>query len=256
MSQELDDDQVSSSGALLGERMGRVEMLLEKLMQKVDANGMEIERDHDSAVPEAKENLGIDVLTPASSASNQYENAPILSLFDNSVFGRGPVDGPSVVTPMSASQAVFPINQTRSKLERLRRTLTAILPSQHDIDLLSDASDGWRSIKRQIMPRLMKYSASLLSKRPIAETFHRLPDHGFSKPISVRVVSESHPIVITRLLLAVAICIQELPHDYNQRALQLVGSLQDLKEKIITMMATITSDDELIGSLEGVECLM
>jgi hypothetical protein len=148
--------------------MGRVEMLLEKLMQKVDSNGTGIEKDH-GLVPEVRESLGIDVLTPSSSTSNQYENAPILSLFDNAVFGRSPGDGTTVRNdttlyaspPMSNSQAASPLNQTQSKLERLRRTLVAILPSQHDVDLFLDV-DGWWLIRRHVLPPILKYGTSLL----------------------------------------------------------------------------------------------
>jgi hypothetical protein len=143
--------------------MGRVEMLLEKLMQKVDANGIGNETGH-GFVAEVRESLGIDVLTPASSASNQYEGAPILSLFDNAVFGRGPADGSTVrndsaVYTTTPSQGGSPMSQSQSKLERLRRTLAAILPSQHDVDLLADESDGWWLIRRHVLPSLIKYSA-------------------------------------------------------------------------------------------------
>ena len=161
------DDQAPPSGTQLGQRMGRVEMLLEKLMQKVDANGIGIETDH-SLVPEARESLGIDVLTPLSSTSNQYENAPILSLFDNAVFGRSPGDSTgrndtAVYTSpsMTNSQAASPMSQTQSKLEKLRRMLVSILPSQHDVDLFL-ATDGWWFIRRHVLPQIIKYSAPLL----------------------------------------------------------------------------------------------
>ena len=142
-------------------------MLLEKLMQKVDSNGIGIERDH-GLVPEARESLGIDVLTPSSSTSNQYENAPILSLFDNAVFGRSPEDGMTVRNdaalysspPMSNSQAASPMSLTQSKLEGLRRTLIAILPSQHDVDLFLDV-EGWWLIRRHVLPQIVKYGAHL-----------------------------------------------------------------------------------------------
>lgn len=141
-------------------------------MQKVDSNGIGIERDHD-LVPEARESLGIDVLTPSSSTSNQYENAPIFSLFDNAVFGRSPGDGTTVRNdtalytspPMSISQAASPMSQTQSKLERLRRTLGAILPSQHDVDLFLDC-DGWWLIRRHVLPSIVKYSTPLLKDIP------------------------------------------------------------------------------------------
>jgi hypothetical protein len=83
-----------------------------------------------------------------------------------------------------------------------------------------------------------------------------MPDHDFSKPFLVQVISQSHPIVISRLLLVIALCIQQLPHDYDQSRLHLVDSVKDRKEKIVYTIANVTSDDELIGSLEGIECLM
>ena len=256
------DDQAPPSGTQLGQRMGRVEMLLEKLMQKVDSNGIGVETDH-SLVPEARESLGIDVLTPSSSTSNQYENAPILSLFDNAVFGRNPGDGTTVRNdtalytspPMSNSQAASPMSQTQSKLDMLRRTLVAILPSQHDIDLFLNV-EGWWLIRRHVLPQVVKYGASALRICQLLTPFCSMPDHDFSKPFSVQVVSQSHPIVISRLLLVVALCIQQLPYDYDRSRLQLVDSLKGRKEKIINTIANVTSDDELIGSLEGIECLM
>jgi hypothetical protein len=90
----------------------------------------------------------------------------------------------------------------------------------------------------------------------VTNSIFRLPDHDLSKPFSVQVASNSHPIVISRLLLVIALSIQQLPNNYDQSRLEFKGSLRDLMEKFVTMTATITSDDELIGSLEGIECLM
>ncbi len=138
-------------------------MLLEKLMEKVDPNGTVTDRGH-GLVPEPRDSLGIDVLTPSSTASNSYDNAPILSLFDNAVFSRGAGDGPQVrndsalyaSTAMSSLQVNTPRTQAQSKLERLRKTLSAMLPSQHDVDFLSDESHGWWLIRRHILPQLVR----------------------------------------------------------------------------------------------------
>jgi hypothetical protein len=89
----------------------------------------------------------------------------------------------------------------------------------------------------------------------VAYSICSMPDHEFSKPFSVQVVSQSHPIIIARLLLVIAICLQQMPHDYDQSRLHLVDSLKNRKEKIVNTIANVTSDDELIGSLEGIECL-
>jgi hypothetical protein len=169
VSQEFVDDQAPPSGTQLGQRIGRVEMLLEKLMQKVDSNGISNSKDQ-GLESELRESLGIDVLTPSSSTSNQYEHAPILSLFDNAVFGRSPGDGTAarsdtaLYSPptMPNSQATTPVNRTQSKLERLRRTLVAILPSQHDVDLLLNENDGFWLLRRHVLPQYVKYDTFLV----------------------------------------------------------------------------------------------
>jgi hypothetical protein len=169
-----------------------VEALLEKLMEKVDAHGTL--RDQ-SILLESKECLGTDVLTPSSSTPNHYENAPILSLFDNSVLERRSGDqrpGKSganyALTAASSPHISSPMIQSNSKFESLRLKLLAILPTQHDIDLLSEESDTWWLIRRHILPNLIRF-----------------PDHALSKPFDVKADSQSHPIIIARLLLCVAL---------------------------------------------------
>jgi hypothetical protein len=233
-------------------------------MEKVDSNNSTAGRDQ-STVSEPRENLGIDVFTPCSISPNQYESAPILSLFDNAVFGRGSADGPSTrssnawhgSTTASSPQVSTPCNQPQSKLERLRRVLVAMLPSQHDVDLLADEKTGWWVIRRHVLPQSVKYEPySFLLTLKIAKPCTRFPDHEFSKPYSVQGVSQLHPIMISRLLLCIALCIQQLPPTYNPCQLQITGSLKDHMERYVNNVATVTSDDELIGSLEGIECLM
>ncbi len=84
LSQEYPDDHQNTNGSRLGQRMGRVEQLLEQLMQKINANENGASQ-HLSPPTPATDGLGIDVLTPSSTPSVQFENAPILSLFDNAV---------------------------------------------------------------------------------------------------------------------------------------------------------------------------
>jgi hypothetical protein len=161
-------------------------------MEKVDAHGTL--RDQ-SILLESKESIGMDVLTPSSSTPNQYENAPILSLFDNSVLERRSGDqhpgrnGANYAPNATLGPHISsPITQSNSKLESLRLKLLAILPTQHDIDLLSEESDSWWLIRRLILPDHIRF-----------------PDHALSKPFDVKGVSQSHPIAIARLLLCVAL---------------------------------------------------
>lgn len=80
ISQEYPEEYEQPSGAQMGERLGRVEMLLEKLLEKV----CQYEKEKISLpTPESTTN---DVLTPFSgSGATGFDSAPILSLFDNVV---------------------------------------------------------------------------------------------------------------------------------------------------------------------------
>jgi hypothetical protein len=82
LSQEYPEEYYSSSSPNVGERLGRVEQLLEKLVEKITAFE-EVENAHKIQTPES---MG-DVLTPYSSnaTSNIQDAIPILSLFDNEV---------------------------------------------------------------------------------------------------------------------------------------------------------------------------
>jgi len=86
LSQEYPEERDSSGGNQIGERLGRVEHLLETLVSKISAYEEE-EQAQKILTPESSNN---DILTPfppnASSNMNSLaDNAPFLSLFDNSV---------------------------------------------------------------------------------------------------------------------------------------------------------------------------
>ena len=84
LSQEYPEERDNSSGGQVGERLGRVERLLETLVSKIESYEEE-ENVHKIMTPESVIN---DVLTPyskdASANPNVSDNAPFLSIFDNS----------------------------------------------------------------------------------------------------------------------------------------------------------------------------
>lgn len=85
LSQEYPEERDTPSGGQVGERLGRVERLLETLVAKIDSYEEE-ENVNKIMTPES---VGNDVLTPyttnASANPNVSDNAPLLSLFENSV---------------------------------------------------------------------------------------------------------------------------------------------------------------------------
>jgi hypothetical protein len=98
LSQEYPEERDTSTGNQVGERLGRVERLLETLVSKIESFEEE-ENVHKIMTPES---VGNDVLTPfttnASANPNVADNAPFLSLFENSVVGSKSSDLPTGLT--------------------------------------------------------------------------------------------------------------------------------------------------------------
>jgi hypothetical protein len=216
--------------------MGRVEMLLEKMMEKV------------SQPPDENRASYHPVDAPASSTpTSMYDSQPQFrsSVFDDVLGQQGeaniamtppePVSVSNLDTLASARQG-----SSIGRLEKLRQQLAAMLPCQEDVDIFSTSSHGWWLMQRHMLPHLL-----------------RIPEEELQKPHDVSIVSRSHPMMIARLLLCVALCIQQLPPDFDPRTLQTKVPLRDMMERNMAFIITnVTSDDELTGSVEGIECFV
>lgn len=135
----------------------------------------------------------------------------------------------------SESHLEVPSDQAQSKLGYLRRKLLTNLPSQRVIDALLGASSGWWLLRR-------------LSLQDPKDSLGSLP---------VESLSRSHPTAIASALLCIAISIQQLPPNFDIRSLQLATSVSTLMHQYVTIVSTlITSDDDMLSSIEGLECLV
>ncbi|TVY90647.1 Transcription factor [Lachnellula willkommii] len=82
-------------------------------------------------------------------------------------------------------------------------------------------------------------------------------EHDLQNSFDVLTVSASHPTVIAKLLLCVAISIEQLLPNIDSQKFQTKVPLRETMENIITLVtAAVTSDDELTGTIEGIECLV
>ncbi|KAE8452670.1 hypothetical protein EG329_013929 [Mollisiaceae sp. DMI_Dod_QoI] len=237
LSQEYVDTQSSRDvgNSVLTQRMERVEMLLEKFMEKV------------SQATEGNTSAGsANVLSPSSTPATKHDSQrPFIPLFDDVLEQHGEADTSmprphSVSLSNSSTSASLGKGRSIGRTEKLRRRLAEMLPCQEDVDHLLDMSNSWWLIQRHIMPHLV-----------------RITEHDLQRPFDVSTVSASHPVIIARLLLCVAICIQQLPPNIDLKIFQTKIPLQEMMEMIIAFISTtVTSDDELIGSMGGIECLL
>jgi hypothetical protein len=82
-------------------------------------------------------------------------------------------------------------------------------------------------------------------------------DQKTPSPFDVAEVEKQGTVAIARTLLYVAVCIQQLEPTFDKSRLNIQPSLKVRTERILsTVNALVTSDDDLVTCLEGIECLI
>ena len=159
---------------------------------------------------------------------------PLMSLFDNEVFGHQ--DQPSPADAERDRHGVQPANGAQDvQLEKLCLILGALLPSQEDANTITAATNAW-SIARTMYP------ADQESKNP---NFH------------VANISKASPLVIARTLMKFAIFLQQMPPEFDSRSLHFESSVQSvLQQYLYSVTDLVTSKDDYACTLEGLECLL
>lgn len=118
-----------------------------------------------------------------------------------------------------------------------------LLPSQEATNTLCSFSDCWL-----LMHSLTQHSAHLM-----LEPTGFNPNHSFNIPT----IAKESPAAIAQTLLYIAVCLQQVPHGYDASKLGFSTSIEARVDKIIsTVSGLVTSDDELVASIQGLECLI
>jgi hypothetical protein len=148
------------------------------------------------------------------------------------------------------SQAATPASQATSskitsvgsscrpipKLERIRQALVELLPSQKATNMITKESSSW----------LLIHALTTQTNNAVTESAFDLVE-----------VCKRHPTNIARTLLYIAVCLQQLPLSFSTTELQLYPSVEARLDKYLsTVQALITSDDELVSTIDGLECLI
>ena len=145
-------------------------------------------------------------------------------------------------TPDSADAP--PASQTKSsppRYEKVSKALHDLFPSQHDVDILVQATPGGSFITSQF------YSF----RRVIEGTAE--PAHN----ISIIPLASSHPSVLAKRLLQISICMQQVHPTFDLKTLELRASLQRTTHNIVTAVTDlVTSNDDFVATAEGLQCLV
>ncbi|KAB5539250.1 hypothetical protein GE09DRAFT_1176186 [Coniochaeta sp. 2T2.1] len=226
----------------LAQRLGRLEEMMEKLMdhikpQSSTTGGSSLSRTPStSPSPSAHEDdveLAVDVLDRSIN-----EDTPLGKLLGihNATPAAAPSSSKATSTPASdnAPQA------RQHRYSKLSKTLHALFPSQADIDTIVEGTGGAYFVTTMFHNR-----ADLLAGK-------------WETPSSLRIIPpiSSHPTVLARRLVQLAICMQQLAPSFNRGELHLKHSLAKTMARITsTVQALVTSNDEVIGTAEGLQTL-
>ena len=198
-------------------------------------NGQSQKRIHQADLLSAAEVLkslrNTSVVPPAETSllltGGLREDAPALSLFDNAVLKRK--DEPPQIS-----------RDRHNKDRALTQALRALLPGPRDLDIILGVFENWSTMCGKMCPVIADRRCT-----SIKET------------ISHSLRSEN-PAEVAKMVLCIAISIDQLSGDRDRESsqLHLNGSPQEVMEGYVaTVDELITSDDEIAGTVDGIECM-
>ncbi|KAI1140439.1 hypothetical protein F5Y05DRAFT_318109 [Hypoxylon sp. FL0543] len=226
VSQEFVDEQPQARERGLSQRLSRVEVLLEKLVDRITPDSYTSSRLHHTTLPSSA-SAG-DELDSSSNISSPFaaEHHPTISMFGALREDSGPatsIHGESVPT-------------LPSKHAHISKALLAAFPCQHDIDRILAASSGGYFIV----------------------TFFTGIDGPFEPPSSVSEVppATSHPALLAKRLMQLANCMQSMSSNAVSRTPVTREAIRTQMSRIARVVSDlVVSDDDLVGSVEGLETL-
>lgn len=128
-----------------------------------------------------------------------------------------------------------------SQCDAVQRSLVALLPSQHDADIIFESSNGW-----MILDGIYKASRDIYVNRD--------PQ---SYALDMEAIGRERSIIVARTLLHLAICINSLPPEFDHSRLTNIWSLEATMQNYTKTVTTlITSSDELMLTLHGLETIL
>ncbi|GAW17017.1 hypothetical protein ANO14919_064660 [Xylariales sp. No.14919] len=240
VSQEFADEQSSPPDRRVTQRLGRVEEMLEKLVEKImpdsyTASGRRAPTVSSPVSAEPDDPESVDGVCPFSVGKPPMFDV-LAPLRDNSRPQNGVCCPGDLPTPAS-SQHEAPV--LGLKFTQLSKTLHDLLPCQQDIEAITAASPG------------VSFVVSFFSRyRDVAAGLTE-------EPSSLCVVPSpsSHPIVLAKRLVQLTVCLQQIQ---PKTPLKLVTteSTRCLMGKYVSIVSNLVAhNDELVGYAEGLETL-
>ncbi|KAI8625762.1 hypothetical protein F5Y19DRAFT_488933 [Xylariaceae sp. FL1651] len=134
-------------------------------------------------------------------------------------------------------------SQATSTLDQLSSALLAAWPSQHDLDLILSVPFNCSALVHGVV--FLPYSIFFARRIASPQQILQLPPRG------------SHPVILARRLLILGALLQDMPPDSVRKIDSMSSGRSSTMSRVVNAASRlVTSDDELICSLEGIECIM
>ncbi|KAK5051503.1 hypothetical protein LTR84_003155 [Exophiala bonariae] len=133
--------------------------------------------------------------------------------------------------------------QALGHFDEISRVLLKLWPSQNDLEIALSIPVDISMFSHGII--CVPYAKFIAEKLSSPHNVLQLPPQG------------SHPIIIARRLLMLATFFLSVPPRYSSELAKMTCDPQSLMSRIVDIVhGMVTSNDELVNSLEGIECLM
>lgn len=223
----------------LQQRVEELETALQSISQKLEARP---ESGYDVAqVPQQRRSevrSSTPTASPESNPEADLEHAPVLSLFDNPILSRWPDDSHKGGSHDPKPPLLEENTNPNSRIDKIRRTLLSLFPSQEIEKAILTASQNVWASWQEVFPQI--FSLSLTYN--IIQFFEDSKSSGSVQKIA-------------KALLCICTVLQEgsvsldTGHD-------IANAVDQTKQTIKIIDDMVLSDDELTGTIDGVECII
>ncbi|KAF1811992.1 hypothetical protein P152DRAFT_417899 [Eremomyces bilateralis CBS 781.70] len=154
------------------------------------------------------------------------------------------ITGPKSPGPSRPGLVPSPSWQIRSRdnHSEVSRALIAVWPCQNELDRILSVPVSMSVLLHGVVCR--PYSGLLNGDMPSPRDMLKLPP------------PESHPVLIARRLLLLGTFLQGIPSSSLKDLVGLGSDYRDIESRVVDAARLVTNNDDLVGSLEGIECIM
>ncbi|KAM0347408.1 hypothetical protein ACHAPU_004929 [Fusarium lateritium] len=216
----------------LAQRLGR----LEELMGKLVDNGSEPQSRTRASIPSPSDSEDHPGLANFTQHIADVFNSSAVDNAQHITLNQDDTPGTSIVT-----RQPMPYPSHSAKATHVAAQLHALFPSQPILYAISQQSPG----ARFVLVAFYSQQDQIDGKPEQLSSLAQIP------PVT------SHPAILAKRLIQLAVCLQQMPPFFDGNSLGLSKSLRETMEEWVDVTGRlVTSDDDFVGCLEGLECLI